>query len=263
MDQNLHKLLKQERFPRSSQYDLNWQIDGAFGGNPLWLAEWLCEDAALQPGMKVLDLGCGRAKSSIFLAKEFGVEVWAADLWIAPDENEERVGKQQLSDRIHCVHTEAMRLPFEFGQFDAVLAFDSIQYFGTDAIFLPYIAQFLKPNGILGFASAGMTREFRHPIPSHLDRFWEPDCWSLRTADWWREHWSRTGIVDVRFAETLEDGWRYWLDWITAIDCADWYLNTLREDAGRNLGYIRVLANRSDSSPDMIYDLSTGKFYES
>ena len=95
--------------------------------------------------MKVLDLGCGRAKSSIFLAKEFGVEVWAADLWIAPDENEERVAKQQLSDRIHCVHTEAMRLPFEFGQFDAVLAFDSIQYFGTDAIFLPYIAQFLKP----------------------------------------------------------------------------------------------------------------------
>ena len=35
----------------------------------------------LEPGMRVLDLGCGKGLSSIFLAKEFGVQVWAADLW--------------------------------------------------------------------------------------------------------------------------------------------------------------------------------------
>jgi cyclopropane fatty-acyl-phospholipid synthase-like methyltransferase len=34
----------------------------------------------LQPGMRVLDLGCGRALSSIFLHREFGLQVWAADL---------------------------------------------------------------------------------------------------------------------------------------------------------------------------------------
>ena len=210
--------------------------------------------------MRVLDLGCGRAKSSVFLAKEFDVEVWAADLWITPEENEKRVAEQQLDDRIHCVSTEAMRLPFEFGQFDAILAFDSIQYYGTDALFLPYIVQFLKPNGLLGFASAATMREIRHPIPAHLERLWMPCGWSLRTAEWWRDHWSRTGIVNVQFAETMEDGWRYWLDWITAIDCAEWYTNTLKEDAGQNLGYIRVLANRSDNSPDFPYDLRTGQF---
>jgi hypothetical protein len=31
----------------------------------------------------VLDLGCGRASSSIFLRREFGVQVWAADLWFS------------------------------------------------------------------------------------------------------------------------------------------------------------------------------------
>jgi cyclopropane fatty-acyl-phospholipid synthase-like methyltransferase len=36
-------------------------------------------------------MGCGKAISSIFLAKEFGVEVWAADLWVKPTENWERI----------------------------------------------------------------------------------------------------------------------------------------------------------------------------
>ena len=29
--------------------------------------------------MRVLDLGCGRAMSSIFLRREFGVQVWATE----------------------------------------------------------------------------------------------------------------------------------------------------------------------------------------
>lgn len=55
------------------------------GPNVLWLTEFLGQAMELQPGMRVLDMGCGRALSSIFLAKEFGVQVWAADLWIAAD----------------------------------------------------------------------------------------------------------------------------------------------------------------------------------
>ena len=42
----------------------------------------------IEPGTRVLDLGCGRAMTSIFLAREFGAEVWATDLWIAAEDNE-------------------------------------------------------------------------------------------------------------------------------------------------------------------------------
>ena len=45
----------------------------------------------LEPGTRILDMGCGAALSSIFLAKEFGVEVWAADLWVKPTENWQRI----------------------------------------------------------------------------------------------------------------------------------------------------------------------------
>ena len=62
-----------DRFPRASGYHPDWVIAGVSGGaNPLWMTEWLCEALDLKSGMRVLDLGCGRAMSSIFLRREFG-----------------------------------------------------------------------------------------------------------------------------------------------------------------------------------------------
>ena len=43
------------------------------GPNPLWLLEELCEHMNLTPGMKILDMGCGKGLTSVFLAKEYGV----------------------------------------------------------------------------------------------------------------------------------------------------------------------------------------------
>ena len=53
------------RFPRASRYHPDWVIAGmGSASNALWLTEWLCEGLELRPGMRVLDLGCGRAMSS-------------------------------------------------------------------------------------------------------------------------------------------------------------------------------------------------------
>jgi hypothetical protein len=81
-----------EQFPRSSNYHPEWIMAGISGGaNSLWLTEWLTEALDLRPGMRVLDLGCGRAASSIFLRREFGVQVWATDLWFSVSENIQRI----------------------------------------------------------------------------------------------------------------------------------------------------------------------------
>src|SRR5262249_38564764 len=81
-----------ERFPRSSNYHPEWVLAGvSSAANALWLTEWLCEALTLRPGMRVLDLGCGRAMSSIFLRREFGVQVWGVDLWFNPSENIQRI----------------------------------------------------------------------------------------------------------------------------------------------------------------------------
>ncbi|HEU4535785.1 MAG TPA: methyltransferase domain-containing protein, partial [Polyangiaceae bacterium] len=115
--------LLSKAFPRSSRYNPDWVIAGVSGGaNPLWVTEWLAESLDLKPGMRVLDLGCGRALSSIFLRREFGVQVWATDLWFSASENLERVRDAGCEGDVVPVHADARSLPFAAGFFDAVVS---------------------------------------------------------------------------------------------------------------------------------------------
>jgi cyclopropane fatty-acyl-phospholipid synthase-like methyltransferase len=50
--------------------------------------------------MRVLDLGCGRAASSIFLHREFGVQVWAMDLWFNASENMQRIRDAGVEEKV-------------------------------------------------------------------------------------------------------------------------------------------------------------------
>lgn len=240
--------LDNARFPRSSRYHPDWVMENPFGANPLWLAEWLCEELQLRPGMRVLDLGCGRAKSSIFLAREFDVQVWAADLWIKASENWQRINDAGLQDRVFPIHADARGLPFAADFFDAITVIDSFSYFGSDDLFLNYLVQFVKPGGPLGMAGAGILRDFDGPVPEHLKTFWTQDCWCLHTSSWWRNHWERTGLVDIQQADDLPDAWRHWLQWAKATDTSNWYKETLESDAGQYLGYVRLIATRREDN---------------
>src|ERR1700748_3264475 len=126
-----------QRFRRSGKYDLEWIRGGVSGGaNSLWLTEWLAERMKFEPGMRVLDLGCGKASSSIFLHREFGVQVWATDLWIGAAENVRRIRDAGVGDDVFPLHADARSLPFPPGFFDAIVAIDSFYYFGTDDLYL-------------------------------------------------------------------------------------------------------------------------------
>jgi SAM-dependent methyltransferase len=235
------------RFPRASAYHPDWVASGASGGaNPLWLAEWLAEALELRPGMRVLDLGCGRAMSSVFLRREFGVQVWATDLWFSASENLQRVRDAGVEDGVFPIHADARSLPFAAEFFDAVVSIDSFFYYGTDDLYLSYLARFVKPGGPVGIAGVGLIREMDGPIPAHLQEWWSADQpWCLHSADWWRRHWSRTGILDVETADVLPDGWRLWLDWHRAIAPDNAVeIRTLEEDGGRHLGYVRAVGRR-------------------
>src|ERR1700690_4006242 len=105
--------LASDRFPLSAKYHPEWVVASASGGaNPLWLAEYLAETLDLRPGMRVLDLGCGRAASSIFLHREFGVQVWAIDLWCDASENGTRIRDAGVEDGVFPLRADARSLPF-------------------------------------------------------------------------------------------------------------------------------------------------------
>jgi len=241
--------LVSERFPRSSKYHPEWVIASASGGaNALWLIEWLATALDLRSGMRVLDLGCGRASTSIFLRREFGVQVWATDLWFSASENIQRIRDAGVEDGVFPIHADARSLPFAADFFDAIVCIDSFFYYGTDDLYLNYLARFVKPGGPVGIAGAGLMQEIEGPVPDHLREWWTQDVWCLHSAAWWRRHWERTGIMNIELADTLADGWQLWLDWhrVVAPDNAT-EIKALEADRGRYLGYVRMVGRRSQT----------------
>lgn len=240
--------LVSELFPRSSQYHPDWVVANASGGaNSLWLTEWLTSVLDLRPGMRVLDLGCGWASSSIFMRREFGVQVWAVDLWCSAAENIQRIRDAGVDDGVFPLHADARSLPFAPDFFDAVVCIDSFYYFGTDDLYLNYLAQFVKPGGPVGVAGAGLVQEVEGPVPDHLREFWTQDAWALHSAAWLRRHWERTGILDVDVADTMPDGWQFWLAWQRAVaPDNDTEIKAVEVDRGKYLGYIRVVGRRRE-----------------
>ncbi|MBI1903759.1 MAG: methyltransferase domain-containing protein [Planctomycetia bacterium] len=237
--------LRSDRFPRSNKYHPDWVIANAMGSNCLWLAEWLTDAMDLKPGLRVLDLGCGRAVTSIFLAREFGVQVFAADLWIGATENQARIDEAGVGERVFPLHVDAHSLPFAGAFFDAILCVDAFSYFGTDDLYLNYLAHFVKPGCPIAIAGAGLVREMDGPVPEHLRPAWTQDFWSLHSAAWWRKLWERTGIVDIEVADDMPGGWRAWLDWQTTAHPENRIeIDGVAADGGACLAYVRVIGRR-------------------
>ena len=127
------------------------------------------------------------------------------------------------------------------------MSIDSFFYYGTDDLYLNYLARFVKPGGQIGIAGAGLMQEIDGPLPEHLREWWTPDLWCLHSAAWWRRHWERTGIVADRDrrhdARRLADVAR--LARAIAPDNAV-EIAALEADRGRYLGYVRVVGRRTD-----------------
>jgi cyclopropane fatty-acyl-phospholipid synthase-like methyltransferase len=246
--ETLRSLLTLERYPRAAAYDPAWQIENMMGPNALWLAEALSDALPLAGGERVLDLGCGKALTSIFFAREFGVQVWAADLWIQPTPNWDRIRAAGLTDRIFPLAAEAHALPFAEGFFDAIVSLDAYHYFGTDDLYLAYLARFLRPGGRVGIVVPGLREEREKLPPASLANYWEDDFCTFHSPAWWRRHWRKSGVVDVQTADWLPHGWEDWLRWDETCERAGRGAHTetemLRADGGQLLGFSRIVATR-------------------
>lgn len=194
-------------FPLTAKYDRQWVRDNALGENALCQAESLARRLPLRAGMRILDLGCGKATSSIFLAREFGVEVWAVDGATSPSENRKRAIARGCEASVFPLRVDAHSLPFAKDFFDAVIAIDSFLYYGTDDRYLSYLVQFIKPGGFIGVVDIAFSRDVRsiEDAPEYLRAQYQKHWSYVHTVEWWTHHWEKTGMVDVRCAELLPE----------------------------------------------------------
>jgi cyclopropane fatty-acyl-phospholipid synthase-like methyltransferase len=236
-------------FPLTAKYDPQWIRDNALGENALCQVESLARRLPLRAGMRVLDLGCGKATSSIFLAREFGIEAWAADGSTSPTENRKRAIEMECEASVFPLRVDAHSLPFAKEFFDAVIAIDSFLYFGTDERYLGYLIQFIKPGGFIGVVDIGFRREIRsiEEAPEYLRPQYEKYWSSIHTVEWWKEHWQKTGLVDVQCAQFLPESDQllrnYWVERSPGQD-KDPIMRAVPNDDERLIGLFCLVARK-------------------
>jgi SAM-dependent methyltransferase len=224
--EEIQSILSPYRAPDRGQYPelLDYSRDECyqdfFGGGGLYLAVRMLRTMRLQPKNIVLDLGCGKGVTSIFLAKHFGVQVTALDLWTSSDFLKQKFGEQGYADRITSIQMDATQsLPFPDNHFDAIFCMNSFNFYGGNVEFLQHLLKHLKPGGQLCIGSEVLSAEFTeeqidHPplvylfkLPppnEHVDVF-EDDFKKQHTPEWWRNLFQSSGLLEVEFCQELED----------------------------------------------------------
>jgi len=205
------------KYEKSEKYNKQFVTENMMGPNSMWLLEEVCEKLDLKPGMRVLDMGCGKGLTSIFLAKEYGVTVFANDLWIPATENFIRFKQLCVDDTVFPIHAEAHELPYANGFFDAAISIDSYHYYGANETYFPeYYAKLVRPGGQFGIACPGLTREWGNTLPENLRYWWEDEMdgyLTFHSAKWWHDVWAKSGLVEIKSYGDITDAREIWYDW--------------------------------------------------
>ena len=204
-------------YPRSEKFLPPGLMQKIMGPNPVKLEEELLLHHRIPQGAVVCDLGSGQGLTSVFLAKEYGFTVYAADLWSDPAENRVFFRQMGLTDeQIIPVKADAEALPFTPEFFDAVVSTDSYNYFGRDARYLDEkLLPFVKPGGLLYIAVPGMKRDCHDDLPAALLRSWTPEQLDyLHDAAWWRALLEQSHGADILDVSEMQSNDEVWADWL-------------------------------------------------
>lgn len=235
------------KYPKSEKYAAMLG-ELIMGPNPIKLTEELLSRHRIPAGATVMDLGCGRGLTSLFLAREYGFRVFATDLWISADDTKRLFDSQGLSsDRIISIHADANELPFAHGFFDAIVTTDSYHYFGRDPEFLDRkLLPFVKPGGYVYIAIPGMKKDCHDHLPPELLLSWTPeDLETMHDAAWWGDMVGRAEGAEVLSVSEMESNAECWDDWLACDnDYARGDRKSMNAGAGKYLNFISIVLRR-------------------
>ena len=205
------------KYIKTEKYDIDMIKEKIMGPNPLKLEEELMKDNKIKKGSTVIDLGSGQGITSIFLAKEYGFKVYAADLWSDPKENQEFFKKMGLNqENIIAVKADANDLKFEKEYFDAVISTDSYNYFGRDEEYLDKkLLPFVKKGGYIYITVPGMKKDCHDNIPKELLLSWNKEQLDyIHDIDYWKNIVSKSENSEIVSIYEMESNEECWNDWI-------------------------------------------------
>lgn len=236
------------KYIKSAKYDTPELQAKIMGPNPVKLEEELLIDHKIPAGAVVCDLGSGSGLTSVFLAKEYGFTVYAADLWSDTEENRAFFDKMGIErSRIIPVKADATALPFEKEFFDAVVTTDSYNYFGRDESYLDEkLLPFVKRGGYIYIAIPGMKKDCHQNLPKELLLSWTPEQLDyMRDVDYWRKTVGKSKdseIIEVSEMESNEEVWADWLKQDNEYAIGD--RKSMEAGGGKYLNFIKIVLRK-------------------
>lgn len=232
----------------SQKYDTPALMAKIMGPNPIKLTEELLRESRIPKGAAVCDLGSGQGLTSVFLAKEYGYKVYAADLWSDPEENRKFFREMGLPDeQIIPVKADATALPFAEAFFDAVVTTDSYNYFGRDPEYLDTkLLPFVKPGGYVYIAIPGMKQDCHDRLPAELLLSWTPEQLDyMHDVAYWTAMVRQCNGAEVIAVDEMESNEEVWADWLKQEnEYAVGDRKAMEAGGGKYLNFIQIILQK-------------------
>ena len=156
-------------------YDFGTGLLGRRGSR---LRTMLADDLQLQPGERVLDVGCGPGRLAMVFAERVAPSGWVAGI----DPSSEMIDRATARARKNGVPASfqvgyAQQLPFADNEFDAAACTLALHHVAEDdqQTAVAEMYRVLKPEGRLLIAEFQKGRKRRHPGPRWLRRSLDED----------------------------------------------------------------------------------------
>ena len=236
------------KYPKSIKYDTPIFNKKIMGPNPLKLTEELLINHQIAPHATVCDLGSGEGVTSVFLAKEYNFQVYAADLWSDPQSNQRFFHQMGLNDRdIIAVKADANNLAFPKNFFDAVICVDSYNYFGRDAQYLDEkLLPFVKSKGLIYIAVPGMKKDCHANLPPELLLSWAPEQLEyMHDLNYWRNIVSQSQSAEVLEISEMISNEELWQDWLKQDN--EYAINdrkSIEAGGGKYLNFLKIVLQK-------------------
>jgi len=138
----------------------------------------------ITPGQCILDIGCGTGYTACLLAKDYEVDVVAADIRSKVlEEAKKRIAKENVGNRVTISKADAHGLPFQSNTFDAVIA-ESVLAFCDKMRVSSEVHRVLKTGGVFGNNEGTYLKPPPVKLTSFLSKSYGLDAELLQEDEW-------------------------------------------------------------------------------